>query len=78
MEKRSNGAAFEPDIDTLFFFEGKPAALSLYQPLAAHLLAQLPDMRIKVSKTQISFQIWRESAFLSCFKMYTLCSGGAA
>lgn len=55
MEKRSNGAAFEPDIDTLFFFEGKPVALSLYQPLAAHLLAQLPDVRIKVSKTQISF-----------------------
>lgn len=49
------GAASGLDIDTLFFFEGRPTALSLYQGLAVRLLAQLPDVRIKISKTQISF-----------------------
>lgn len=51
----ADGYAFKPDIDTLFFFEGKPTALFLYQQLAARLLAHLPDMHVKISKTQISF-----------------------
>lgn len=55
MKEPRKESAFKPDIEILFFFEGRPAALSLYQGLAARLLAQLPDVRIKISKTQISF-----------------------
>ena len=35
MKEPRKEAAFKPDIETLSFFEGRPAALSLYQGLAA-------------------------------------------
>lgn len=47
-----------PDIitrDALFFFDGKPAELALYERLAAEIIARWPDTEIRVQKTQIGF-----------------------
>lgn len=41
--------------DILFFFDGKPAELSLYQALFAHMETSFPETSVKVQKTQISF-----------------------
>lgn len=41
--------------DILFFFDGKPVELSLYQMLYRHIAAEFPDASVKVQKTQISF-----------------------
>ena len=45
------------DQDVLFFFEKSPGALSLYQALEEKLQAALPDMTLKVGKSQISFYL---------------------
>ena len=42
-------------LDELFFFDGKPAALALYESLRAALLSSVGAARIEVKKTQISF-----------------------
>ena len=47
-----------PDIitqDALFFFDGQPVELGLYEQLAAALLSRYPDAEIRVKKTQIGF-----------------------
>ena len=47
-----------PDIitqDALFFFDGRPYELSLYEALAERLLPAYPTTVIQVKKTQISF-----------------------
>lgn len=41
--------------DILFFFDGKPVALSLYQMLYRHIASAFPGASVKVQKTQISF-----------------------
>ena len=41
--------------DVLFFFEGKPLELGLYQALFARMEAAFPDAAVKVQKSQISF-----------------------
>jgi len=41
--------------DLLFFFDGKPAELSLYQALFARMEAAFPEASVKVQKSQISF-----------------------
>lgn len=41
--------------DVLFFFDGKPAELSLYQALFARMEAAFPTASVKVQKSQISF-----------------------
>ena len=41
--------------DILFFFDGKPFELSLYERLAGALLSAYPETTIKVQKTQIGF-----------------------
>lgn len=41
--------------DVLLFFNQHPAALPLYEVLERRICAEIPDVRIKVSKTQISF-----------------------
>ena len=41
--------------DILFFFDGKPIELSLYEALAGALIARFPETEIRVQKTQISF-----------------------
>ncbi len=42
-------------MDELLFFNGHSAALSLYEKLKESILSQVPDVRIEVRKTQISF-----------------------
>ena len=41
--------------DEMLFFDGHPAALPLYERLKGRILAEVPDTRIEVKKTQISF-----------------------
>ena len=41
--------------DVLFFFDGQPGALALYEELARRLLAEYPQTQIQVKKTQIGF-----------------------
>lgn len=42
--------------DVLLFFSGHETALPLYEALEGRLLAALPDTRIAVQKTQITFK----------------------
>lgn len=53
------------DAEILFFFNEHIDALPLYQRLEALILEQIPDVRIKVSKTQIGFFNKRGFAFVS-------------
>ena len=41
--------------DILFFFDGKPVELALYEALFRHLETELSDASVKVQKSQISF-----------------------
>lgn len=41
--------------DLLFFFDGKPLELSLYEALFRRMDANFPDASVKVQKSQISF-----------------------
>ena len=41
--------------DVLFFFDGHPAELALFQSLVRAMEAALPPARVKVQKSQISF-----------------------
>lgn len=43
------------DWDTLHFFEQQKEALPLYEALETRILDEIPDVRIKVQKSQISF-----------------------
>ena len=51
--------------DTLFFFNDHMDALPLYERLEGLILEQIPDVKIKVSKTQISFSNKRSFTFVS-------------
>ena len=51
--------------DILFFFNGHMDAVFLYERLETLILEQIPDVKIKVSKTQISFSNKRGFAFVS-------------
>ena len=51
--------------DILFYFNDHMDALPLYERLEGLILEQIPDVRIKVSKTQISFSNKRGFAFVS-------------
>lgn len=51
--------------DTLFFFNDHMDALPMYERLESLVLAQIPDVKIKVSKTQINFFNKRGFAFVS-------------
>ena len=42
-------------LDEIMFFDGHPSALPLYEKLKGSILAEIPDTRIEVKKTQISF-----------------------
>ena len=47
-----------PDIitqDILFFFDGRPVELELYEQLAAVLMSRHPESEIRVKKTQVGF-----------------------
>ena len=41
--------------DVLFFFDGRPAELALYQALERAMVARFPEAAAKVQKSQISF-----------------------
>ena len=41
--------------DALFFFDGQPGALMLYEALAGRILAEYENAEIRVRKTQIGF-----------------------
>ena len=51
--------------DILFFFNDHMDALPLYERLEGLILEQIPDVKIKVSKIQISFSNKRGFAFVS-------------
>ena len=61
MEKTCQPAG--PDIP--FFFRDSPRSLPLYLALEERILTELPDTRIRVQKTQISFSNRRNFAFAS-------------
>lgn len=42
-------------LEEMLFFDNHPAALPLYEKLKERILAEIPDTRIEVKKTQISF-----------------------
>ena len=42
-------------LDEMLFFNSHAAALPLYEALKARILTDIPDSRIEVKKTQISF-----------------------
>jgi len=44
-------------MDEILFFDSHPAALPLYEKLKCSIMAEIPDTRIEVKKTQISFFI---------------------
>ena len=41
--------------EELFFFDSHPKALPLYEAFREHVLDRMPDTKIQVKKTQISF-----------------------
>ena len=51
--------------DALFFFSGHEASIPIYEKLEDRILAAIPDVKVKVSKTQISFSHKRGFAFVS-------------
>lgn len=53
------------NIETMSFFGEHRDALPLYEGLEEQILAQIPDVKIKVSKTQITFANQRGFAFAS-------------
>ena len=55
------------DNDILFFFGEHMDALPIYERLEEWILAQIPDVKIKVAKTQITFANKRGFAFVSFY-----------
>ena len=53
------------DNDTLFFFGEHMEALPIYERLENAILTRIPDVKIKVAKTQITFANKRGFAFVS-------------
>ena len=51
--------------EILLFFSQRMEALPLYEKLDGQILAEIPDVKIKVAKTQISFSNKRGFAFVS-------------
>ena len=51
--------------DILFFFGEHMDALPLYERLEDQILTQIPEVKIKVAKTQITFASKRGFAFVS-------------
>ena len=51
--------------DVLSFFGEHMDALPMYEKLEQQILAQIPDVKIKVAKTQITFANKRGFAFVS-------------
>ena len=45
----------QPDADTLFFFDGHPAVLEIYEAFETMILKEFPEALKRVQKTQITF-----------------------
>jgi predicted transport protein len=52
------------DIETGLFFEKMPQALPLYEIFGEKVLAEYPDVQVKIQKTQISFSNKHQFAFV--------------
>ena len=63
--KEKMGGIGSMNEDALFFFSGHEAAIPIYEKLENRILAAIPDVKVKVSKTQISFSHKRGFAFVS-------------
>lgn len=51
--------------DILLFFSQRMEALPLYEKLEGRILTEIPDVNVRVAKTQISFSNKRGFAFVS-------------
>lgn len=51
--------------DILYFFGEHMAVLPMYEKLETEILARIPDVKIKVARTQITFANKRGFAFVS-------------
>lgn len=51
--------------DILLFFSQRMEALPLYEKLEEQVLTEIPDVKVKLAKTQISFSNKRGFAFVS-------------
>lgn len=56
-------------MDTLFFFDGRPAELELYRILEERLREGFGELRAKVGKSQISFANRYNFAFVSFLRL---------
>ena len=52
---KMRGANLLTTVNELLFFDSKPDALPLYEAFREAVLEKMPDVRIEVKKTQISF-----------------------
>lgn len=52
------------DLETGLFFDKMPQALPLYKMFAEKVLAEYPDVQIKIQKSQISFSNKHQFAFV--------------
>ena len=52
-------------LNEMMFFDSHPAAMPLYEKLKGSILAEVPDARIEVKKTQISFFVKHMFAAIS-------------
>ena len=55
--------------DALCFFDGKPEELALYEALEARIFSEIENVRLKVSKSQISFYNRRLFACVSFLRV---------
>ncbi len=53
------------DQDILYFFDGKPEALPLYEAFEKKVLSEIGSVKVKVQKTQIAFSNRHNFAFVS-------------
>ena len=51
--------------DVLYFFDGKPKALSLYEAFEQKVFSEVDGVKVKVQKTQIAFSNRHNFAFVS-------------
>ena len=51
--------------DVLYFFDGKPDALFLYEAFEERVFSEVDGVKVKVQKTQISFSNRHNFAFVS-------------
>ena len=51
--------------DVLYFFDGKPDALFLYEAFEEKVFSEVDGVKVKVQKTQISFSNRHNFAFVS-------------